>query len=109
MYSILKPPKTGNCKILEKNISKITIDDIKSIFVDNNVVKYEKLLKLQLDSIVQERKWEAEDIFESDIHNYCTPNKVKVTNCVIYYISGFVCLHILKHTSRTVCIKANKR
>jgi len=44
-----------------------------------------------LDLIVKEGKWEAEDVFESDIHNYCTPNKAEVTDCVIYYISGFVC------------------
>lgn len=110
VYSILKPPKTGNCKILEKNTPKITLNDIKSIFVNDKVDKEDKLLKLQerLDLIVKEGKWEAEDVFESDIHNYCTPNKAEVTDCVIYYISGFVCRHILKHTNCDVCINALK-
>jgi len=96
-YSILKPPKTGNCKIIEKNTPKITINELKSIFVIDKLVKENKLLKLQekLDLIVKEGKWETENIFESDIHNYCTPNKAEVTDCVIYYISGFVCRHIL--------------
>jgi len=46
VYSILKPPKTGNCKILEKNTPKITLNDIKSIFVNDKVDKEDKLLKL---------------------------------------------------------------
>uniref|UniRef100_A0A2S2NYW9 Transposable element P transposase n=1 Tax=Schizaphis graminum TaxID=13262 RepID=A0A2S2NYW9_SCHGA len=110
VYSILKPPKTGNCKILEKNTPKITLNDIKSIFVNDKVDKEDKLLKLQerLDLIVKEGKWETEDVFESDIHNYCTPNKAEVTDCVIYYISGFVCRYILKHTNCDVCINALK-
>lgn len=29
VYSILKPPKTGNCKILDSNANKITIIDLK--------------------------------------------------------------------------------
>lgn len=108
VYSILKYPKTGNCKILEKNTPKITINDLKNIFVINKVDKEDKLLKLQerLDLIVKEGKWETEDVFESDIHNYCTPYKAEVTDCVIYYISGFVCWHILKHTNCDVCINA---
>jgi len=93
VYSILKPPKTGNCKILEKNTPKIIINDLKNIFVIDKIDKENKLLKLQerLDFIVKEGKWETEDVFESDIHNYCTPYKAEVTDCVIYYISGFVC------------------
>jgi len=48
LYSILKPLKTGNCKILEKHRPKITMDDmddIKSIFVEDSVNKSEKILK----------------------------------------------------------------
>jgi len=61
-----------------------------------------------LDLIVKEVKWETEDVFESDIHNYCTPYKAEVTDCVIYYISGFVCRYILKHTNCDVCINTLK-
>lgn len=80
LYSILKPPKTGNCKILEKNTPKITMDDIKSIFVEDSVNKSEKILKLQnkLDSILTVEELEVEDVFENNIHNYCTPYKAQV-------------------------------
>lgn len=95
VYSILKPPKTGNCKILEKNTPKITINDLKSIFVIDKVVKSEKLFKLQerLDLIVKEGEWETEDVFENDIHNYCTPYKAEVTDCAIYYCLGRYAQH----------------
>jgi len=59
-----------------------------------------------LDLIIKEGKWETEDVFKSDIHNYCTSNKAEVTDCVIYYISSFVCRHILKHIN--ICINAIK-
>ncbi|KAE9544309.1 hypothetical protein AGLY_001488 [Aphis glycines] len=90
VYLILKPPKTGNCKILEKNTPKITIDDIKSIFVEDSVKKPEKILQLQnkLDNILTIGELEVEDVFENDIHNYCTPYKSQVSDCVIYYIGG---------------------
>lgn len=35
LYSVLKPPKTGNCKILDSSPPKITITDIKQIFSSN--------------------------------------------------------------------------
>jgi len=110
IYSILKAPKIGNCKVLEKITPKITINELKNIFFTDKLVKGDKLLRLQekLDIIVKEGKWETEDIFESDIHNYCTPNKAEVTDCVIYYISGIVCRHILKHTDCHVCMNKIK-
>lgn len=92
---------------MEKNTPKITIDDIiKSIFVEDSAKKSEKILKLQnkLDSLLTTGKLEVEDVFENDIHNYCTPYKSQVSDRVIYYICGFVC----KHTKCVVCINAIK-
>lgn len=39
VYSMLKPPKTGNCKILETNTIQISIGDLKTVF--NNEIKNE--------------------------------------------------------------------
>jgi len=55
IYSILKPPKTGNCKILDSNVNKITISDLKSLF--NNDIKIDRMekldsLKKRLDALV---------------------------------------------------------
>jgi len=61
-----------------------------------------------MDLIITEGKWKSEDVFESEIHDYCTPNQAEVTDCVLYYISGFVGRHILKHTKCDICINAIK-
>jgi len=84
MYSILKPPKTGNCTILDINIEKITINDLKTIFNQTDINdRTEKIinLKRRLDLLVS--NVEVEDIFESDIHSYF---KADTDACVLYYI-----------------------
>lgn len=73
MYSILKSPKTGNCKILDSNTDKITITDLKNIFNENNFTsqRTEKINILQnrIDSMIEEDT-EIDDIFDNNIHNY---------------------------------------
>lgn len=51
VYSILKPPKTGNCMILDDTTPKITINDLKTVFNDNIAERTAKLksLKNKLD------------------------------------------------------------
>lgn len=44
VYSILRPPKTGNCKILDSNENKITISDLKDSF--NNNIESERMKKI---------------------------------------------------------------
>lgn len=38
MYSILKPPNTGNCKILDSGTPKITINDLKTVFINDPMI-----------------------------------------------------------------------
>jgi len=49
-------------------------------------MKSEKILKLQnkLDNILTVGELEVKDVFENDIHNYCTPYKSQVSDCVMY-------------------------
>ncbi|CAH1736906.1 unnamed protein product [Aphis gossypii] len=56
MYSLIKPPKSGNCTIFEDNIPMITIADLKEIINDSTntparINKIEKL-KLKINTIV---------------------------------------------------------
>lgn len=83
VYSLLKPPKTGNCKILEPNIHTITIHDLNSRKNNEDVSqRIEKIvtLKNKLDSLVM-NEVEVFDIFNNNIHNY---NKADVEDCVLY-------------------------
>lgn len=50
-YSILKPPKTGNCKILNTNTSKISIGDLKTVCnnkITNNKKRKDDFLKIEI-------------------------------------------------------------
>lgn len=98
-YSILKPPKSGNCTILETETPKITMNDIKNVFNADESVRCTKIKKLAgtLDSIVDSGLWEADDIFD---HNYC---KTSVKECVTYYICGYVSRKLSNHTKCNIC------
>jgi len=108
MYSILKPPETGNCKILDFNTDKITITDLKNIFNENNSTsqRTEKINILQnrIDSMIEEDT-EIDDIFDNNIHNYF---KSKVEDCVIYYICGFITKNLTKKINCDACLKMIK-
>lgn len=41
VYSMLKPQKTGNCKILDTNTTKISISDLKTVF-NNKIINKRK-------------------------------------------------------------------
>jgi len=41
-------------------------------------------------------------------HNYCIQTKAAAKECVIYYICGYLCKQILKHTNCKVCLNALK-
>ncbi|CAH1731084.1 unnamed protein product [Aphis gossypii] len=101
-YSILKPPKSGNCTILETSAPKITLSDIKQIVDTDSSERADKIrnLSIKLDTLIDEGVWEAEDIFD---HDY---TKSSVKDCVCYYICGYVSKQIIKHTKCKECTSA---
>lgn len=108
MYSILKPPKTGNCMILDSTTPKITISDLKNVFskydTPERQIKINKLTE-RLDTLVTQDV-EVDDVFQPDIfidHNYYKSNS---ETCVLYYICGFVSRHINKHIKCSDCQQA---
>lgn len=105
-YSILKPPKTGNCTILENSDSpKITISDLNEIFASKESVReYKiKLLKSRLDSLIKEDRWEVEDVFAE--HKY---HIVSTRDSITYYICGYLLRQIIKRTTCDICLSAFK-
>ncbi|CAI6352888.1 unnamed protein product [Macrosiphum euphorbiae] len=81
-YSILKPPKSGNCMILETKTPKITLSDVKNVYESNQSERITKITNLEdkLNQISNEGIWEADDIFD---HDDCQSS---VKNCVTYYM-----------------------
>lgn len=56
LYSLIKPPKYGNCPILDKHALKISVSDIKKIFQGNEEsVRTSKLNDLQskIDMLIE--------------------------------------------------------
>ncbi|CAI6359121.1 unnamed protein product [Macrosiphum euphorbiae] len=98
-YSILKPPKSGNCTILETATPKISLNDIKEVFNANESLRFKKLQNLtsRLDEIVNTGMWEADDILD---HDYC---KSSVKECITYYICGYVSRKLSNHTKCNNC------
>jgi len=95
----LKPPKSGNCAIMETSAPKITLSDIKQIVNTDSSEREDKIrnLSIKLDTLIDEDVWEAEDIFD---HGF---TKLSVKDCVCYYICGYVGKPIIKHTKCKEC------
>lgn len=103
VYSLLTPPKTGNCKILEPNIHTITINDLNFVMNNKDISqRSEKIetLKKKLDFLLMSEV-EVDDIFDSNIHNYY---KAEVENCVLYYICGYITKNIVRKIECNNCL-----
>lgn len=79
----MKPPKSGNCTIIDDSplTPLISISNLKNIY---HSVKSKLLqnLKIKLNTIIEQKEWEFNDIVE---HNYA---KAEVVDCLIYYLTG---------------------
>ncbi|CAI6368554.1 unnamed protein product [Macrosiphum euphorbiae] len=113
--SILKPPKTGNCQILDSTTPKITLTDLKELSKSNLSERQQKIEKLKekINNIIDEDdECDPLDAAVVDIipdHNYCEIQKATAKECVIYYICGFMCRQIvLKRTKCLNCLSALK-
>ena len=95
IYKVLQPPKFGNCKV-QKDSQKpiISLEDVKSIF-ENRTESYSKShiekIKAKLDNLIETTDCEVDEVFD---HDY---NKAPVLDCIIYYITGFVCRKMKKN------------
>lgn len=71
LYSVLKPPKSGNCIILNSNVPKITINGLKIVLNTNNPMekKIKLIIYVQLDSFIIDNL-KLDDVFETVDHNY---------------------------------------
>ncbi|CAL1672102.1 unnamed protein product [Lasius platythorax] len=85
MYSILKPPASGNCTLTETSHPKtlITVSELRSIYqkpTETSLID----LKARLDGLIEETEWEFDDVVE---HDY---SHAPVVNCIIYYVTGLL-------------------
>jgi len=63
----LKPPKSGNCTILDNSRPKITLEDIQVFDAEQSVRSIKiKDLACRLDKIADSGMWEADDTLDQD-------------------------------------------
>ena len=108
LYSVLNPPKYGNCTILDNRAPKISVSELKTIFHTNETDGDErknklKILESKVDTLIKDGEWEADEIFED--HNYNSPEALE---CIIYYACGYTSKKLSKTTTCLSCIRALK-
>jgi len=88
VYSIINPPKSGNCSILDSTTPKLSIKDIKDVF-SKNVTSERQLkinnLKKRLDTLVAQ-DIEVDNIFQADIFKDHDSYKSDTESCMLHYI-----------------------
>lgn len=103
LYSILKPPKTGNCTIIETEHSKslITLGELKQIFNNKKHASSVKFLEEKIRLAAKVDDWRIENFLCE--HDYILSN---MENYLSYYFSQLICNKILKITKCTNCQEA---
>lgn len=105
VYSVLKPPKTGNC-IIENNEpsqSLISLDSIKNIYKNPEKKSMLETIRQKLDFAIEQDDWTIDDVVENSDHDsFLAP----VVDCVIYYITGYLCKQVLRYSKCAVCRSA---
>ncbi|EZA62621.1 hypothetical protein X777_07435, partial [Ooceraea biroi] len=78
--SMLKPPRYGNCSVIEDSKPLISISDIKQLYQKSNKKSLMKLKK-KLNHAIDNNEWTFQDYMTE--HDYYRP---EVTDCIVYYI-----------------------
>jgi len=103
VYSVLRPPKHGNCTITDADVPKISLADLRGIFHDKTSERFEKIVKLKekLDSLIANNEWEACEI----LPDVDSESDSSIRDCIVYYVCGYVTRKILKHKKCPTCIE----
>lgn len=98
VYSLMKPPKFGNCEVQgSQERCALTLTDLKLAFQEAGAEKTKlQELKQKLDGLVS-AEVECDDVFD---HVYEVPG---TSDCIIYYLAGFMCRKLLRNTVCLIC------
>lgn len=93
VYSLMKPPKYGNCQLKAKEEHYLT-----ATFLEDkpNQSRLEEF-KIKLDGYV-EHEIECEAVFENVSMATCS-----VMDCIVYYVTGLLSRKLLKNTDCLRC------
>ncbi|XP_071577870.1 uncharacterized protein [Temnothorax nylanderi] len=91
VYSVIKPPKFGNCTVSNDRSPPIlvSISDLQAIYGKSQAkyCRYLQDIQKKLDAVLENDDWEADDIIDNTLdHNY---TQSPILDCIIYYVTGF--------------------
>ena len=100
-YTLLKPPKFGNCTPLhdEPPKSLISISMLKEMISCKKSSALEEI-KARLNIEISDEDSDFSDVINSVDYNYSLPPVIK---CIMYYTAGTVCAKYLKHSNCSTC------
>lgn len=107
IFSIIKPPKYGNCRLVNTKCKPpISMSEIKNLYRDSrqevsSIVK----LKEKLDNVINNNEFDQnlDQFMDNDYSDYSQP---EIIDCVIYYVTGYLSNHILKSIDCDICKNA---
>jgi len=105
VYSVLKPPKTGNCIVgtTESTQSLITLDSLKTIYQNPEKKSLLETIREKLEFAIEQDDWTVDEVIENSDHNcFLAP----VVDCVLYYVTGYLCKQMLRYLKCSVCRSA---
>lgn len=105
IYKLIKPPKFGNCSVQESTDKRsISLADINIVFhkEPSHILQHLNELKKKLDTMIETTDGECDEVFSMD-HNY---TKSPVVDCIVYYVTGFVCRKLMKRSKCALCKSA---
>ncbi|KAG0432273.1 hypothetical protein HPB47_020997 [Ixodes persulcatus] len=100
----LRPPMFGNCAVVEGEKTVLDISNFRSIFrsgTRNDDIDFVTEVKRRLDSFILQDDWECEDVV-SEL-NSSLPD---VSDCIVYYLTGFLTRKMTKLTTCESCLAA---
>ncbi|KAH7950304.1 hypothetical protein HPB49_022122 [Dermacentor silvarum] len=90
IYTLLKPPKFGNCRVVEGEKPLLDISDFRALINQTTVkassVDFVEEVKLKLDSLICVEDWECDDVIGQTKGRAGT----EVEDCIVYYLAGFM-------------------
>lgn len=101
MYSVLKPPKTGNCSILDHRPSEplVSLAELKSIYKNDSQSNLSASIKEKLTAAVQFDDWALDNVIELE-HDYSSP---EITTCIMYYTTAVLVKRIMNSVTCLTC------
>ncbi|KAH8038520.1 hypothetical protein HPB51_001784 [Rhipicephalus microplus] len=108
LYSLVKPPKFGNCTLPDKRqAAVVTLSDIREIYKGSAAQRTGKLdeLKRKLDGLIDEGSWECDDVFDFDDPD----TDATVVECIVYYVYRFCVQKTRNGTTCSICKTRSSR